>query len=105
MTCKICVAHYEDKLKLQGVSKKHLYIADSKNYKISTVSDHENSGEYIDAVRVIKSQKQKKQIGMALKEHTRKELKFTNVHALIKKNRPISERVHVTVRKIGTRVM
>jgi hypothetical protein len=54
MTCKICVAHYEDKLKLQGVSKKHLYIADSKNYKISTVSDHENSGEYIDAVRVIK---------------------------------------------------
>jgi len=42
---------------------------------------------------------------MALKEHTRKELKFRNVHALIKKNRPISERVHVTVRKIGTRVM
>jgi len=30
-------------------------------------------------------------MGMALKEHTRKdlELKFRNVHALIKKNRPI----------------
>ena len=30
---------------------------------------------------------------MALKEHTRKdlELKFRNVHALIKKNRPISD--------------
>jgi hypothetical protein len=67
MTCKICVAHYGDKLKLQGASKKHLYIAGSKNYKISTVSDHENSGVYIDAVRVIKSQKQKNKLAWLLK--------------------------------------
>jgi hypothetical protein len=67
MTCKICVAHYGDKLKLQGVSKKHLYIADSKNYKISTVSDHKNSGVYIDAVRVIKSQNKKNKLACLLK--------------------------------------
>ena len=43
MTCKICVEHYRDTLNLQRSSKKHLFIADSKNYKISTVSDHEKS--------------------------------------------------------------
>jgi len=43
MTCKICVEHYGDTLNLQGSSEKHLFIADSKNYKISTVSDHEKS--------------------------------------------------------------
>ena len=54
----------------------------------------------IDAVRVIESQKQAltqqttaHKTVMALKEHTRKylNLKFSNVHALIKKNRPISD--------------
>jgi hypothetical protein len=43
MTCKICVEHYRDTLNLQRSSKKHLFIAYSKNYKISTVSDHEKS--------------------------------------------------------------
>ena len=51
MTCKICVEHYGDKLSLQGMSKKHLYIAGSKNYKISTVSDYEKSRVHIDAVK------------------------------------------------------
>ena len=37
MTCKICVEHYRDNLNLQGSSKIHLFIAGSKNYKISTV--------------------------------------------------------------------
>ena len=56
MNCKICVEHYGDKLNLQGSSKKHLFIAGFKNYKISTVSDHEKSCIHIDAVRVIESQ-------------------------------------------------
>jgi hypothetical protein len=54
-------------------------IADFKNYKISTVSDHEKSCVHTDAVRVIESQKQvltqqttAHKTGMALKEHTRK---------------------------------
>ena len=59
-TCKICVEHYVehygDKLNLQGSSKKHLFITVFKNYKISTVSDHEKSSVHIDAVRVIESQ-------------------------------------------------
>ena len=91
MTCKICVEHYRDKLNLPGSSKKHLFIAGFKNYKISTVSDHEKSCVQLG---VIKSQKQAStqqttahKTVMALKEHTRKdlELKFRNVHALIKK--------------------
>ena len=51
MTCKFCVEHYGDKLNLQGSSKKHLFIAGFKNYKISTVSDHEKSCVHIDAVK------------------------------------------------------
>jgi hypothetical protein len=94
MTCKICVEHYRDKLNLPGSSKKHLFIAGFKNYKISTVSDHEKSCVHIDAVRSNKITKQAStqqttahKTVMALKEHTRKdlELKFRNVHALIKK--------------------
>jgi hypothetical protein len=42
-------------LNLQGSSEKHLFITDSKNFKISTVSDHEKSGVNIDAVRVVES--------------------------------------------------
>jgi len=34
-------------------SKKHLFITDSKNCKICTVSDHEKFCVHIDAVRVI----------------------------------------------------
>ena len=52
MTCK-CVEHCKDMLNLQGSGKKHLFIADSKNYKICTVSDHDKSCVHIDAVRVI----------------------------------------------------
>ena len=55
MTCKICIEHYGDMLNLQGSSEKHLFITDSKNFKISTVSDHEKSGVNIDAVRVVES--------------------------------------------------
>ena len=42
------VEHYGDKLNLQGSSKKHLFIAGSKDYKISTVSDHEKSHVHIE---------------------------------------------------------
>jgi len=60
MTCKICVEHYGAKLNLQGSSKKHLFIASSKNYKISTVPDNEKSRVHIDAVRVIECKEAEK---------------------------------------------
>ena len=48
MTCKIGVEHYGDSLNLQGSGKKQLFIAGPKNYKISTVSDHEKSCVHIE---------------------------------------------------------
>jgi predicted DsbA family dithiol-disulfide isomerase len=72
----------------------------SKNYKLSTIIDHERSNMHVRAVGITKSKEQAltqtttaHKTVIALKEHTRKDLeyKFRNIHALIKKNRPISD--------------
>jgi hypothetical protein len=112
MTCKICVEHYRDTLNLQRSSKKHLLKL--SGFILPLEKKNKNSEWFFiiiepfcgtvmnfrkkiscntDAVRVIESQKQAltqqttaHKTVMALKEHTRKyvELKFRNVHALIK---------------------
>jgi hypothetical protein len=75
-------------------------VVGSKNYKLSTIIDHERSNMHVRAVGITKSKEQAltqtttaHKTVIALKEHTRKDLeyKFRNIHALIKKNRPISD--------------
>ena len=102
MTCEMCcglsdvnIQHWQ-----QASSKKNLFVVGSKNYKLSTIIDHERSNMHVRAVGITQSKEQAltqtttahKTI-IALKEHTRKDLeyKFRNIHALIKKNRPISD--------------
>jgi hypothetical protein len=104
MTCIICSEHYGD-VSVRGAdannSKKHLFITGSKNYKFSTISDHEKSTTHTEVVRILESRKKETETEqstaqktvISMREHLRKqiELKFRNVHALIKKNRPLSD--------------
>jgi hypothetical protein len=55
MRCTICCNFYDNSKQQQGSTKKNLFLTWSKNYKFSTISDHEKSKTHIEAVEVQKS--------------------------------------------------
>ena len=103
MRCTICCNFY-DNSKQQGSSTKNLFLTGSKNYKFSTISDHEKSKTHVEAVEVQKSREKavaKKTTAhktlMSLKEHTRKdlEIKFRNEKRLCESLRETETEVTV----------
>ncbi|XP_062618557.1 zinc finger protein 862-like [Saccostrea cucullata] len=95
MTCSACKSVGNTVTK----AGKHSFISGSKNFRLSAVSDHEKS-KYIRAVDILKSREDAKKKSttahkcvLSLNQSIRKhiEIKFRNIHALIKKNRPISD--------------
>jgi hypothetical protein len=54
MTCSICCELYGENMS-QGSSKKHLFIVGSKNYKFSTIIDHEKSHPHVDAIKIYRT--------------------------------------------------
>ncbi|XP_062600058.1 zinc finger protein 862-like [Saccostrea cucullata] len=79
---------------------KHNFITGSNNIRFSTVTDHEKSISHIHPSKVVASRVEAaKKTSVAhktvisLNEAARKqiELKFRNIHALVKNNRPISD--------------
>lgn len=94
MTCSAC--------KKVGNPKagKHSFNSGSKRVRLSAVTDHEKSLCHNRAVEILTSREDAKKRSttahktvLALNESIRKhiEIKFRNVHALIKKNRPTSD--------------
>lgn len=76
------------------------FTSGSKNYRFSTVSDHETSSVHVKSVEIIKSRKaaeNRESVAhksvISLNNSVRKQIeyKFRNIHALIKYNRPISD--------------
>ena len=52
MRCTICCNFYDNSKQQQGSTKKNLFLTWSKNYKFSTISDHEKSKTHVEAVEV-----------------------------------------------------
>ena len=50
--CTICCNFYDNSKQQQGSSTKNLFLTGSKNYKFSTISDHEKSKTHVEAVEV-----------------------------------------------------
>ena len=80
------------------------FVCGSKNYRVSTITDHEGSVCHLKATEIFKAKELKAKATpetkseaektlISLNESARKEIenKFRNVHALIKHNRPISD--------------
>jgi hypothetical protein len=100
MKCTVCIEHARQttshvNLKLKH---KHLFITGCSNFKLSTITDHEKSKGHLDACDVHNARKNPTDTPahkalLTLNEKNRKELdlKFRNVHAVIKHNRPISD--------------
>ena len=64
MNCEMCcglsdvnIQHWQ-----QGSSKKKLFVVGSKNYKLSTIIDHERSNMQVRAVGITKSKEQAQQL-------------------------------------------
>jgi hypothetical protein len=94
MTCSACKEVVNER------AGKHSFISGLKNFRLSTITDHEKTPSHIRAIEVLKSREEAKKkatiahkSALALNESTRQkiEMKFRNIHALIKKNRPISD--------------
>ena len=57
MTCEMCCGLNDVNIQ-QGSSKKNLFVVGSKNYKLSTIIDHERSNMHVRAVGITKSKEQ-----------------------------------------------
>ena len=97
LMCKFCV---EVGACLPRQKNSQNFISGSTNYRFSAVSTHETSTSHIQALAILDARKglaEKKTVAhktiISLNESRRKqiELKFRNIHALVKHNRPISD--------------
>lgn len=95
MRCAVCIDAGDN-----SRGPKNHFISGSKNFRFSTVTDHEKSISHVHASKIVASRAEaakKTSIAhktvISLNESVRKqiELKFRNIHALIKNNRPISD--------------
>ena len=99
MTCTWCTKYEVAKKKPDNLKvAKSLFVTGSTNFRFGTLNDHEKSSQHRDAESKKKAMEQPSQTQaahglLALHEHNRKqlELKFRNVHALAKANRPLKD--------------
>ena len=103
MKCKLCIEYVEGLARkspkcADNIRNKFLLVTGSKNYRKSSLNEHENTNTHKDAMQKKKAIEKPSTTPaahglLALQEHTRKqlELKFRNVHALVKHNRPLSD--------------
>ena len=103
MKCSTCVKYVETAMNknpkcAENIANKYQFATGSNNFRRSTLTDHEVSSAHREA-QGKKNAEMKPETTpaaqglLALQEHTRKQitLKFRNVHALVKHNRPLSD--------------
>ena len=97
MTCSWCIEVHNTE---QGRPTGKGFISGSKNYRSSTVTDHEKSTGHIKSSQVMESRRaaergesvaHKTLILMNEAQRKRLENMFRNVHALVKNHRPLSD--------------
>ena len=104
MKCSVCVEYgpkpCQNVNSFKNLKQKNHFITGSKNFKSSTVYDHEKSKMHQVATGKKEAKDKPRETPgykgfLALNEHARKQLeyKFRNVHALVAKNRPMSDYV------------
>jgi hypothetical protein len=94
----VCTEHARLTNSQGKLRHKHLFITGCSNFKLSTITEHEKSKGHLDACDVHIARKKPTETPahkslLTLNEKNRKQLdlKFRNVHAVIKQNRPISD--------------
>ena len=98
MKCIVCTEHARLTNSQVKLKHKHFFIIGCSNFKLSTITDHEKSKGHLGACGVHNARKKNTETAaykslLTLNEKNRKQLdlKFRNVHAVIKQNRPISD--------------
>ena len=103
MKCRPCVEYVEGVAKknpkcADNIRNKFLLVTGSKNYRKSSLNQHGNTNTHKEAMNrkhaIEKPTETPAAHGLlALQEHTRKqiELKFRNIHAVVKHNRSLSD--------------
>ena len=98
MKCTVCTQHGRLTNSQVKLKHKHLFITGCSNFKLSTITDHEKSKGHLDACDVHNAGKKptetaayKSLLTLNEKNWKQLDLKFRNVYAVIKQNRPISD--------------
>jgi hypothetical protein len=85
----VCTEHARLTNSQGKLRHKHLFITGCSNFKLSTITEHEKSKGHLDACDVHIARKKTPLKHLHINKQL--DLKFRNVHAVIKQNRPISD--------------